>query len=238
MALADIPRLLRRLCAAWPAALVLAACSPAPEAPASTAPVHTLAAPEASSQDTFDAQGQLRGFYEGREGGLFTACGETSRRHVRELDAKALAVLSAADAADPEPKFIVASGNLIGRDGVAIAAIDLVTRDAFSCESRLDDIILAARGTQSLWTLEVTAAAVDFIAAPGATPQLFPYRPVSQSQGKRVLESSNADGGIRIELQPGPCSEKMTGTTFGLAANVQTGGQVYSGCAWRGLARP
>lgn len=202
------------------------------------APVNTPSTPEVSSQGAAGAQGQVRGFYEAREGGLFTACGETSRRHVRELDAEALAVLPAADAADLEPQFIVASGNLIGRDGVAIVAIDLATRDAFSCESRLDDVILAGRGLQSLWTLEVTAAAVSFSAAPGARPQLFPYRPVSQSQGKTVLESSNADGEIRIELQPGPCSEKMTGTTFGLAASVQTGGQVYSGCAWRGLARP
>lgn len=193
---------------------------------------------QASPHAGFGARGRLRGYYESRAGGLFTTCGETSRRQVRALDASAAAILSAGAAADTEPRFVVASGNLIGRDGVAIDAIDVLTSDAFGCESRLEDTVLAGRGTQVLWTLEVTAAALSFTAAPGEAPRIFPYRPPTRTQGKLLLESSDADGGIRVELQPAPCSEAMTGTIFGFVANVETGGQRYAGCAWRGLAGP
>lgn len=235
---AEFPELPSRHCAAWTLVLMLAACSPAPDSSSSPAIDAAPTANAMSAQAGVAQQGRVRGIYEAREGGLFTACGETSRRHVLAMDAVAQDVLSAAKVAETDPHFILASGDLVGRDGVVIRAIDLVTGDAFGCESRLDATILGARGTETLWTLEVTAAAQNFSAGPDAKSQIFPYRSLQASAGTMLLESANADRGIRIELQARPCIEKMTGTTFGLAANIRIDGQSLAGCAWRGLANP
>jgi uncharacterized membrane protein len=177
----------------------------------------------------------VRGYFEKRDGGLFTACGETSRRHVRAEQATSRAVDAMAEAGD-EPRFLVASGNLVGADAVEIFALDLIATDAFDCESPLEGYILSARGTEALWTLEITSAAITFTPAPGATAEIFPHRPFKYSKDLTVVEANNAQGPIRIELRAELCTEKMTGTTFGLAATVEALGQSFSGCAWRGLA--
>ena len=179
--------------------------------------------------------GLIRGYYEHREGGLFTACGETSRRKVHMPKAPGFMAEALASAGDM-PRFLIARGNLVGQDRAEILGLDLITTDAFDCDSRLEGLLYAGRGSELLWSLEVTPSAITFTAAPGAKAEVFPYAALVVEGQAHVAEASGARGRLRIELRDEACTEKMTGTVFGLSARITTAGKTYSGCAWRGLA--
>lgn len=204
-------------------------------APVALASATTTEPGAATKPDRPPRSGLIRGYYEHRDGGQFTACGETSRRRVRVSKATE-ALSSALASAGAKPRFLIASGNLVGQDQAEIFGLDLITTDAFDCDSRLDRALYAGRGNESLWTLEITPAGMTFTAAPGAKAEMFPFVDLVAQGQARVAEASGAHGTLRVELRDEACTEKMTGSVFGLSAKIMIGGKPYSGCAWRGLA--
>ena len=219
-------------------ALLLAACTPdsapPPESPlVESAPAADDVVPSSSQPALF-----LRGYHESCDGGLFTACGETSRRTLASIDPATADALAQENAKQDRPRFLMAEGNLRGRDAVEIGRFNLISGDAWNCESRLGDIILGARGTDVLWNLEVTPAAATFIAGPNAAPEVHAYAGLADDADGLSLRLADKDAAFTVRLRAEACSEAMTGTVFGWSIVVDANGQSFKGCAWRGLAAP
>lgn len=178
----------------------------------------------------------VRGYYESRDGGLFTACGETSRRRVVSVADDTAAALRVLTDTSVQPRFLVAQGSPIGRDEVELGTFELVSGDAWNCESRFDEFIYAARGVDAFWALEVTPASVSFVAAPDIKPALFAYRPFAHEGAEFKYSAEDANLSIAITLHPESCVDRMTDTVFAYRAAIESGGLTYSGCAWRGQA--
>lgn len=180
----------------------------------------------------------LRGYYEARDGGLFTACGETSRRRVTSVDPVTAAALVQANALQDRPRFLMAEGDLRARDAVEIGRFNIISGDAWDCDSRLDEIVMAARGSAILWNLEVTRAAASFTLAPAATPEVFAFKSLQGASGEQILTSGSGEASLIANLHADACVEPFTDTTFGWSISVHAIGKEFSGCAWRGLAAP
>ena len=211
----------------------ISACTPASEPPAAL-PVEQVAVPNVLPvAGDVQSPAFLRGFYEAREGGLFTACGETSRRHVNSIDPATLAAIAKANEALDRPRFVVVEGNLIARDAVEIGRFNIIAGDAWTCESRLDDVILGARGSEVLWSLEATPAAVSFSAAPGAPPEVHAFAGLQSVPEGLTLNAGHTE--FSATLNPEACIDALTDTTFGWSIEVTSGGKKFAGCAWRGL---
>ncbi|HPN80632.1 hypothetical protein [Dokdonella sp.] len=234
----DPSQALRRSMAVWLCALGLTACSPSPAPGLSPAPAGASPAVVDEPGAGRLAAVLVRGYFEARDGGLFTACGETSRRHVRSIDEITSTALARSAEARAGPLFVVAQGDLIGRDSVSIGAFDLITPDAWSCESKLDGFVAQARGNEVLWSLEVTPASVSFSPGPGSPTAISGYRAPISSAGSLLFDAGEGSKAIAIRLDPEPCDERMTGTIFGWSAKVTFKDQAFSGCAWRGTAGP
>ncbi len=225
-----------RLGTACAALSMVAACSPAPAPPAGQA----VQAQAATSQVETPAHGAavafLRGYYESRDGGLFTACGETSRRRVTAVDPATAAALVQANARQDQPRFLMAEGNLRGRDAVEIGRFNIISGDAWNCESRLADSVLGARGSGILWNLEVTPAAATFSAQPAAPPEIHAFRGLDSSPDDLLLRVDATQADFSARLHAGDCIEALTDTRFGWSIAVTTKGRSFKGCAWLGLA--
>jgi uncharacterized membrane protein len=212
-------------------------CSPTPPPEASSSV--PAAAPEPAPVTTTVAQPDyVRGYYEARDGGLFTACGETSRRRVTAIDADTAAALAAANKTLDRPRFLMAEGNLSGGIGVEIGRFNLITGDAWNCESRLDRMVLGARGSDVLWSLEVTPAAITLLPGPGAAADVRAFAGLSSTADGMVVNAGTPDPGFSIHLKRDTCVEAMTDTTYGWSISVRSNGGSFTGCAWSGLAVP
>ena len=218
--------------------LLLAACTSGSAPPAATAVQANEATSQATAPANVEAVAFLRGYYESREGGLFTACGETSRRRVASVDPATAAALVHANATSDRPRFLMAEGNLRGRDEVEIGHFNIISGDAWTCESRLDEIVLGARGIDVLWNIEVTPATVTFVSAPAATPEVRAYAGFDTAADGLVLKIGGADTEFSAHLRAEACLEALTDTTFGWSILVSAKDHTYKGCAWRGLAAP
>ncbi|MBN8480260.1 MAG: hypothetical protein J0L88_01580 [Xanthomonadales bacterium] len=215
---------------------ILAGCSPSPSpsapvdppVPAASVVVPTASAPIAS----------LRGYYEARDGGLFTACDESRRRRIARIDAAAEALLAAHAGAAGEARFVAARGERIGTDAVAIDGIELLAGSAWDCDARFDGFVYAARGVAQPWSLEVTAAAVSFNDEPGAPPLVLPYMPFDAIGKERRFESTVDGSPFHVLLREETCRDTLADTVFAWSARIEAGDRSYEGCAWRGESEP
>ena len=216
--------------------LVSAACDkPSPPAPAASVKTSPPVTAPASNPDV--AAASLRGYYEPQDGGVFTLCGETSRRRV---DAMADATRSALDLlqASPQPRYLAAAGELVGVDAVRIGPFEIIGGDSWSCDTPNSERYYSGRGTVDLWRLEVTRSALTFDAGPGSSSQVWPYRRFQRDADALIYSDAEAAPGIRIRLTPGVCREPMTDSIYALQATVEVASDSYAGCAWRGDREP
>ncbi len=225
-----------RTCMMLMAVSALAACSPAPTPASVDAGQSETDQSQLPVADSRPSVAFIRGYYEASDGGLFTACSETSRRRVTSIDVATAAAMAKANQALDRPRYLMAEGNLSGKDEVEIGPFNLISGDAWNCESRLDDVVLAARGADVLWSLEVTPAAVTFAPAPGAAPEIHAFEALQP--GSDGLGLKTTDSKLSASLHSGACIETMTDTTFGWSIKLMANGQTFVGCAWRGLAAP
>lgn len=216
------------------ALVVLVACTPGtPPTDHAAVPEHV---PERVASPAEEPLANLRGYYEARDGGLFTPCAETARRriaHIGESDARTLAE---AGTSSSDARFVAARGQLVDRDAVDIDAIEIIAGADWNCESRFDGFLYAARGTAEPWSLEVTPASITFTDEPGAPPLVLAYAPFVVTDDGRLFTAGDADARVRIALSDRRCVESLTGTRFPLEARVDVGERSYTGCAWRGEA--
>lgn len=221
-------------------ALKVAACLLALALTACSAPVEPIASAPVSPPDAVTplvnsaAESILRGYYEAREGGLFTACGETSRRRVSMFPESSRAALAQLVGDSDQPRFVVAQGRLVDRDVVELGDFELISSDAWNCESRFDDFIYGARGLDGFWSLEATPAAVNFVASPGSSPLLFAYQAFAAASDDRKFAAQDASNSIEVILRKETCFDRMTDTIFAHRAAIVANGKAYEGCAWRG----
>lgn len=219
------------------AVTAIAACSPVPPPSAPADPAPPVAAMVAVAGPALPVA-SLRGYYEAREGGLFTACDESRRRRIARISDAAKVLLESPAGATGEARFVAARGERVGSDAVAIDGIELVAGSAWDCDSRFDGFLYAARGVAQPWSLEVTPAAVGFSDEPGAPPVVAPYaRFDASAQGRRF--EADVDGmPFRVLVREETCRDALAGTVFAFSAQVEAGGHRYEGCAWRGESEP
>lgn len=216
--------------------LVCAACDkPAPPAPAARVKTPASAPAQASSPPV--AAASLRGYYEPQDGGVFTLCGETSRRRV---EAMAESTRSALDLlqASPQPRYLAASGELVGAEAVRIGPFEIIGGDSWSCDTPNSERYYSGRGTVDLWRLEVTRSALTFDAGPGSSNQVWPYRRFQRDADELIYSDAESAPGTRIRLTPGVCREPMTDSIYALRATIEVASDSYAGCAWRGDREP
>ncbi len=218
--------------------LLVAACTPGTAPSVERAVDSKAPTSEATAPANAKAAAFVRGYYESRDGGLFTACGETSRRRVTSVDPATAAALAPANVAQDQPRFLMAEGNLRGRDTVEIGRFNMISGDAWNCESRLSEIVLGARGIDALWSLEVTPAAATFVSSPTAAPEIHAFVGLGTASDGLVLQVHGADAEFSARLRAEACTEALTDTSFGWSIEVTTKEGSYEGCAWRGLAVP
>ncbi len=216
--------------------LVCAACDkPAPPAPAASVKTSLPVIAQDSSRPV--AAASLRGYYEPRDGGVFTLCGETSRRRV---DTMADSTRSALDLlqASPQPRYMASAGELVGADAVRIGPFEVIGGDSWSCDTPNSQRYYSGRGTVDLWRLEVTRSTLTFDAGPGSSNQVWPYRRFQREADELIYSDAEAAPGIRIRLTPGVCREPMTDSIYALQATIEVASDSYVGCAWRGDREP
>lgn len=215
-------------------ASALAACSPPPPAPPVAESSVTPASASAPVLADSGPVANLRGYYEARDGGLFTMCSEDARRRVTRIGDADARQLATATAGSTEARFVAARGRTVGSDAVEIDAIEITAGAAWNCESRFDDFFYAARGTEQPWSLEVTSASITLTDEPGAPPLVLAYRPFEAITDGLAYRADDPAVAVRIVLEARSCAEALTDTVFALTARVDVGGRLYTGCAWRG----
>ena len=221
------------LAAVFPVA-ALVACSPSAPTPGQVvAPPNPPVPAEVAVADDGPVA-NLRGYYEARDGGLFTVCAETTRRRIDRIGDADAQRLAQAAGASPDARFVAARGDVVDRDTVGIDEIEIIAGAAWNCESRFDGFLYAARGTAEPWSLEVTSASITFADEPGAPPLVVAYAPFVGSASERTFTAGDVGGPLRITLREEPCAEPLTDTVFPLAARVEVGERSFTGCAWRG----
>lgn len=227
-----------RSCTVTGVLLLVAACTPGSSPPVERAVHINAPTNEATAPANVEAVAFVRGYHESRDGGLFTACGETSRRRVTSVDPATAAALVQANATHDQPRFLMAEGNLRGRDAVEIGRFNMISGDDWNCESRLGEIVLGARGIDPMWSLEVTPAAATFVAGPAASAEVHAFVGLGTASDGLVLKVDAANAEFNARLRAEACTEALTDTSFGWSIEVTAKNDSYKGCAWRGLAVP
>ncbi len=217
--------------------LLVAACTSGSAPPVESIPANGPAS-EVAAPAKVEVAAFLSGYHESRDGGLFTACGETSRRRVTSVDPATAAALVQANAVQDRPRFLMAEGNLRGRDAVEIGHFNIISGDAWNCESRLGEIVLGARGIDLMWSLEVTQAAATFFADPAAAPEVNAFAGLGAASDGLDLRAGEAGADFSAHLRSEACVEALTDTIFGWSIVVTAKDRSFKGCAWRGLASP
>lgn len=223
-------------CAGALAALLLAGCGKAPEAPATTAaaPAATPAPAAAAAPSTPSAM-RLRGAgLMGKDGYGFTLCGEDTQR-IATLEPAARAVLDAFLAGGAREFRIDAWGDLVGTDKLTLRAIERVGTEGLGCDEREFRYLFKAYGTEPFWNLDLDVAQGTF-SRPDHESVSGEMKQTAGENGARQFSVDTLAGRIEATLTPGPCNDGMSDTTFGWNAQVSTGGETLRGCAYAGPA--
>ena len=219
------------------AALLLAGCGKAPDAPAASAPAPADApAPAATAAPATPSAMRLRGAgLMGKDGYGFTLCGEDTQR-IATLEPAAKAVLEAFLAGGAREFRIDAWGDLVGSDKLTLRAIERVGTEGLGCDEREFRYLFKAYGTEPFWNLDLdvaqgTFSRPDHESVSGEMKQAAPGE-----NGVRQFSVDTLAGRIEATLTPGPCNDGMSDTTFGWTSQVTTGGETLRGCAYAGPA--
>lgn len=236
--------------------LTLAAgCSKAPEpaAPAAAPPADTgtssfpSAAPTASEPPAESGLAIKRGIVTlAPDRPTFRPCGEQSdllmvdqtdgvltREFAGEKDANGTAqplkvyIEAYGERAIDQPPPAGFAGTFILEEAL-YAAPDGQTR---GCDSPAQDYIVAARGTEPLWSAEVTEAALLW-RQPDEPKEISIAAPQTQdSEGAVSYVAANNDHKIELMIEAQACRDDMSGEYFAYAARASLDGKQYAGCA-------
>lgn len=238
--------------------LTLAGCSKAPEPAAPTAPVAATDASAAPEQSLAESEPPAESGLAVKRGtvtltadrGTFRPCGEQGELlMVDQTDgviARTFADEKDPDGAADQPLkvYIEAYGERAtvtdGRpipagyagtfllEEVLYAAPEGQTR---GCDLPVQDYIVAARGNEPFWNVEVTEAALLW-RQPEEPKEISIAAPQTQdSEGAVSYVAANEAHQIELMIDAQPCRDDMSGEYFAYAARATLDGKKFSGCA-------
>ncbi len=108
------------------------------------------------------------------------------------------------------------------------------------CEEDLSDVAFRAAGVEPFWSLEVRPSGIVF-STPEIPRTVFDGASPTMVSGGWVYESVAAGPeplSLRVQVQPGRCTDSMVGTIYRWTATVVIGGETRRGCAWEGALAP
>lgn len=235
--------------------LTMAGCSQAPEPPVSAPPETTLSNPPAVSQGTPaaaepPAESGLsikRGIVTlSPDHGTFRPCGEQgelllvdqtdgvlARTFAAEKDANGvdqplkLYIEAYGERATDQPAPAGFAGTFLLEEAL-YAAPDGQTR---GCDSPAQDYIVAARGNEPFWGVEITDAALLW-RQPEEPKEISIAAPQTQnSEGAVSYAASNDEHKIEVLIAAQACQDDMSGEYFAYSARATLDGKQFTGCA-------
>ena len=99
------------------------------------------------------------------------------------------------------------------------------------CDAPVQDYIVAARGNEPFWAVEVTDAALLW-RQPEEPKEISIAAPQTQNaEGEVSYTAANEDHKIDLLIEARPCIDDMSGEYFAYSARATLDGNHYSGCA-------
>lgn len=108
------------------------------------------------------------------------------------------------------------------------AALDGQTR---GCDSPSQDYIVAARGNEPFWSVQVTEAALLWGQPEEPKEISIPAPQTQNSEGAVSYVAANADHKIELLIEAQSCRDDMSGEYFAYSARATLDGKKYAGCA-------
>lgn len=106
--------------------------------------------------------------------------------------------------------------------------------EGWDCGDVDPTVVVQASGTEPFWSLNVTTEGAEFATPQGR--QAIEFGALTEDDEGWVMQGTGPDGGnVFVSLVALPCRDAMSGAYSHLSAEVQTGGQTFSGCGWLGL---
>ena len=116
---------------------------------------------------------------------------------------------------------------------IRATAILRAEREGFGCDEDLSVFRFKARGNEPFWQLIASKSELRF-EAPGRSP-LSVSTPVEFVDDASIrFEASRGSDTILVAVEPGHCTDSMSGSLYAFRARVDVNGISYSGCAIAG----
>jgi putative lipoprotein len=110
-------------------------------------------------------------------------------------------------------------------------------REGFGCEEDLSAFRFKAFGNEPSWQLVASPSELRFDSPVG--PSLSVPAPVEFVDDASIrLEGSRGSDTILVAVEPGHCTDSMSGSLYAFRARVAVNGEIYSGCAIAGNEAP
>lgn len=229
------PRPLPALCLVL---ISLSACrdgaTPAPVAPAASAPTTTTAPPG----DAAPALQRVRGAaLMGKDGYGITLCGESTQRIIG-LSGQAQTMLDQFLEGGAREFFIDGWAAASAGTGVGLQRIERVYTERPGCGEAADTKLLVARGNEPFWSLAIDPAGLT-LERPDHPALVVPGVSLHSAGDGRQLDAQTAEGALQLVVTPTACRDGMSDTLYASTAKLTLGELALAGCAFAGgAARP
>ena len=120
---------------------------------------------------------------------------------------------------------------------IRATAVLRAEREGFGCATDLSAFRFRAQGNEPSWQLIASRSELRF-EAPGR-PSLSVPAPVEFVDDASIrCEASTGSDTILVAVEPGHCTDSMSGSLYAFRARVTVNGNSYSGCAIAGNEAP
>lgn len=182
----------------------------------------------------------------GHESRSFTEC-DSGREGwvINESGDELIAVYEELTHAPYQPMFVELRGEWVAapEDGFgadfdeALRVTELVRaeNEGFGCRLDLREFLFAAVGNEPFWRLQVRDDGIELRTPEMPANRVFPPARRDGQPPLVVFDSADAEGTIRLSLQPRRCVDTMSGARYAWAAMVEVDGRRMQGCAAEGM---
>jgi uncharacterized membrane protein len=99
------------------------------------------------------------------------------------------------------------------------------------CDTPAQDYIVAARGSEPFWSVEVTDAALTWRQPEEPKEISLPAPQTQDSEGAVSYTAASQDHQIEVLIEAQDCRDAMSGEYFAYAARAKLDGKQFTGCA-------
>jgi uncharacterized membrane protein len=103
------------------------------------------------------------------------------------------------------------------------------------CDTPAQDYIVAARGSEPFWSVEVTDAALTWRQPEEPKEISLPAPQTQDSEGAVSYTAADKDHQIEVLIEAQDCRDAMSGEYFAYAARAKLDGKQFAGCARVGM---